>query len=212
MTDFSTLARGRRSIRKYEDKDIPNHEIEELIQIAVTAPSGCNSQCWRFVAVKDRAVIKQIETAVVDKIDEILHAKKKDLSEDYLTSRKKAATFFTKAPVVLAVFMTKYEFYDQILTSALNEQGFNNDDITKLYTQPDLLSVGAAIQNLLLAAHERGYGACWTNEAGIAGVKINEILGEPPEHKFISLIPIGVPAYTPREKKMKEIKEIFSVI
>ena len=57
MSHFAQLAATRRSIRKFEDRDIPFEDIEECIRIAVTAPSGCNSQCWKFVAVKDREVI-----------------------------------------------------------------------------------------------------------------------------------------------------------
>lgn len=212
MNNFLDLASTRRSIRKYEDGDVPVEDIEYFIKAAVNAPSGCNSQCWRFIAVKDRDRIKQIETAVIKKVENILAIKGEELSPDYLSSKRKMVSFFAKAPVSIAVFMTGVEYYDPSFLSALKAHGYDEEGIMKLYGHYDLLSIGAAIQNMLLAIHEKGYGACWMNDPAIAGEEINEILGVPPEQKFISLVPIGIPAYTPRSKKLKDFNEVFSIV
>jgi nitroreductase len=212
MNVFLDLASTRRSIRKYKDMDIPEVDIEYFINAAVSAPSGCNSQCWRFVAVKDKKIIKQIETTVIEKVENILEIKGNELSQDYLSSKRKMVSFFAKAPLIIAVFMTKADYYDPIFISALKERGFDDEGIMKLFANYDLLSVGAAIQNMLLAIHEKGYGACWMNEPAIAGKEINDILNVSLEHKFISIVPVGIPAYTPGNKKMKDISEVFSII
>jgi nitroreductase len=212
MTTFLDLARSRRSIRKYEAKEIPAVDLEYFIQAAISAPSGCNSQCWRFIAVKDRKIITQIETAVIQKTEAVLAVKRHQLTEEYLTAKRKATGFFAKAPLVIAVFLTKAKFFDPTLIAAFKEQGYDEAGIIKLYANYDLLSVGAAIQNMLLAIHEKGYGACWMNEPAVAGAEINRILGVPPEERFISLIPVGYPAYTPRAKEMKDLTEVFRVV
>ncbi|WP_010249071.1 nitroreductase family protein [Acetivibrio cellulolyticus] len=212
MNSFLDLASGRRSIRKYSEQGIPDEDIRYFISAAVNAPSGCDSQCWRFAAVRNRAVISKIKDAVIKKLEDILEEKRDDVTDSYLTSKRKMVTFFEKAPLVIAVFMTEAQYYDQILISALKGHGLNSEDIMKLFANYDLLSIGAAIQNLLLAVHEKGYGACWMNEPAIAAEDINNILGVPLENKFISLIPIGVPAYTPREKKLKSLEEVFTII
>jgi len=212
MESFLDLASTRRSIRKYKETDIPEKDIEYFINAAVNAPSGCNSQCWKFIAIKDRNIINQIETSVIKKAENILKIKGDEISQDYLSSKRKMISFFAKAPVIIAVFMTKAEFYDPVFISALKENGYDDDGIMKLYANYDLLSVGAAVQNMLLAIHEKGYGACWMNDPAIAGHEINKILGVSLEHRFVSLIPIGIPAYMPRNKKMKDIKEVFSII
>lgn len=212
MGSFTDLALTRRSIRKFEDKDIPWRDVEHFIKVATSAPSGCNSQCWRFVAIKDKSVMEKIKQIAIEKVDEILGVQKQDLSEEYLASRYKMVSFFSKAPVVIAVFMTKLEFYDPLFVSVLKGKGYDDGDIMQLLAYPNLLSIGAAVQNLLLAVHEKGYGACWMNEPAIAGKEINKILNIPETHQFISLVPIGFPAYTPREKRMKDFSEVFSVI
>lgn len=206
------LASTRRSIRKYQNDDIPKEDIEYFINAAINAPSGCNSQCWKFVAIKDRNIIQQIEAIVIRKAESLLSIKENEIPENYLASKRKMLGFFAKAPVVIAVFMTKADFYDPIFISALKERGFDDEGIMKLFANYDLLSVGAAVQNMLLAIHEKGYGACWMNEPAIAGNEINEVLNVSLEHRFVSIIPIGVPAYTPHNKKMKDIDEVFSII
>ncbi|MFZ5987584.1 MAG: nitroreductase family protein [Bacillota bacterium] len=212
MHNFLNLALSRRSIRKFQDKDVPREDIKYFINAAVSAPSGCNSQCWKFVAIKNREVIGRIEAAVLNKVEEILDAKREELSENYLVSKRKMVSFFSKAPLVIAVFMTNTKFYDETFISVLKEQGYDDKDIMDLFANYDLLSIGASIENLLLAVQERGYGACWMNEPAIAGKEINEILSIPLEHRFISIIPVGVPAYTPKDKEMKDLDEVFTMI
>jgi nitroreductase len=210
MAEFSTLALTRRSIRKFQERDIPLSEIEDFIKIAVSAPSGCNSQCWKFIAIKDKTILEQIAEAAMQKITEIIAVLQPAPPAEYLVSKRKAVSLFTKAPVVVAVFLTDYQYYDPVLESAFKAQGFNNQAMMKFFACPDILSIGAAVQNLLLAIHEKGYGACWMNEPAIAGTEINKILKIPLEYQFMSIIPVGFPAYTPREKKLKEFREIYA--
>ncbi len=212
MTNFSYLAHGRRSIRKYTDQDVSTDIIRDIIKTASSAPSGCDSQCWYFAAVKDKSVIHKMSNAVEEKAFELLNAGKIELPENYLLSKKKMLTFFNKAPVVIAVFMTKAEFYDGYMISALKEQGYTDRKIMELFADYDLLSIGAAVQNLLLAAHEKGLGACWMNEPAIAAKEISDILSVPKDYKFISLIPVGYPAYSPHEKKLKDLDKILKII
>ncbi len=49
--------RTRRSIRKFEDRDIPKEMIREILDAAMMAPSAGNSQPWQFVVVNDRETL-----------------------------------------------------------------------------------------------------------------------------------------------------------
>jgi nitroreductase len=46
----------RRSIRRYSDEPVPREIIVELLEAARRAPSGNNSQPWRFIVVEDAAL------------------------------------------------------------------------------------------------------------------------------------------------------------
>ena len=69
MTDGSNTMsvmraiRERRSVRKYQDKNIPEEIMAELLEAARLAPSAKNSQFWRFIAVKDIEQRKKLAKA-----------------------------------------------------------------------------------------------------------------------------------------------------
>jgi len=50
----------RRSIRKYQDKPVPDELIQRILAAAMSAPSANNTQPWHFVVITDREVLAQI--------------------------------------------------------------------------------------------------------------------------------------------------------
>jgi len=46
----------RRSVRRYQKKEIPRETLDVLMKAAMAAPSGNNVQPWEFVIVQDPAV------------------------------------------------------------------------------------------------------------------------------------------------------------
>ena len=66
----------------------------------------------------------------------------------------------------------------------------------------------AAIQNILLAAHELGLGTCWISVRGTDWAETAaKVLGIPDEEWLISVVSIGYPAEAP-EKPRKGLDEI----
>lgn len=66
----------------------------------------------------------------------------------------------------------------------------------------------AAIQNMLLAAHALGLGACWISIHGTdCEEKVRQLLQIPDEELLLSVVSIGHPAESP-EKGRKELDEI----
>ena len=49
--DFDEVVQGRRSIRGFADKPVPQGVIREVIELAMRAPSSFNNQCWNFHVV-----------------------------------------------------------------------------------------------------------------------------------------------------------------
>lgn len=52
--------RGRKSIRKYENRPIPNDVMDELLDTMRLAPSANNMQRWSIVVVTDADLRKQL--------------------------------------------------------------------------------------------------------------------------------------------------------
>jgi len=51
---------ARRSIRKYENKIVPDDMIEQILRAGMAAPSAGNAQPWHFVVIDDRRILNEI--------------------------------------------------------------------------------------------------------------------------------------------------------
>ena len=49
--DYASLVHERRSIRGYKPDPVPKELINEIIDLAKTAPSSMNTQPWHFHAI-----------------------------------------------------------------------------------------------------------------------------------------------------------------
>jgi len=52
------LIKKRRSIRKFKDTPIAESDLQELIEAGIYAPSGSNTQCYRFIVIENREDIE----------------------------------------------------------------------------------------------------------------------------------------------------------
>ncbi len=57
---FDDIVRSRRSVREYQRRPVKEEDIIALCEAARWAPSACNAQTWRFIAVTDRKRIDQL--------------------------------------------------------------------------------------------------------------------------------------------------------
>jgi nitroreductase len=53
---------NRRSIRAYQDRDLPREMIEQIIEAGQWAPSSSNSQSWRFIVVQRKTQLRLIKS------------------------------------------------------------------------------------------------------------------------------------------------------
>ncbi len=60
---FISLIQKRRSIRKFETKEVEAEKIDRLIEAALRAPSSMGSKPWEFIIVSDREVLAKLSMA-----------------------------------------------------------------------------------------------------------------------------------------------------
>ena len=53
VMDVMQAIKGRRSVRRYKPDPVSDEAVEAVLEAARWAPSWTNSQCWRFVVVRD---------------------------------------------------------------------------------------------------------------------------------------------------------------
>ncbi|MFW6352518.1 MAG: nitroreductase family protein, partial [Bacteroidota bacterium] len=116
------------------------------------------------------------------------------------------STFFSEAPLVIAVIM---EDYESILEKGV---GLSHDDINKARNYPDIQSAGACIENMLLGAVDMGYGGCWLSAPMVASEEISEMLKIEKPYRVIAFVAIGKPAGDPRPREKKEVSDLLGFI
>lgn len=57
---------GRRSVRKFIEKEIPKGDLEQIVTAGIHAPSGMNKQLWHFSVVQDKKLIRKTAKAIGD--------------------------------------------------------------------------------------------------------------------------------------------------
>lgn len=60
MGNFSDLIVKRRSMRKFTDEPVGQDDVVELLKAALMAPSSKRSNCWQFVVVDDKDMLKEL--------------------------------------------------------------------------------------------------------------------------------------------------------
>ncbi len=64
MNDLMRLIKERRSIRNYEDKEVPEDLVRAVLEAVQWSPSWANTQCWEIVVVRDRSVKEKLQQTV----------------------------------------------------------------------------------------------------------------------------------------------------
>ncbi len=66
--DYKQLFEARESCRKYQEKPIEKEKLMRVIEAAVTAPSACNSQPWKFTVVTKAELLPIMAQSAQSKI------------------------------------------------------------------------------------------------------------------------------------------------
>jgi nitroreductase len=192
MTDFSENAvlgaiKRRRSIRAYKSDKIPREVLKAVIESGNDAPSGMNSQPWRFVVVEDKALHKRLLEAAVPNARKLLEPLKETNPERY------------------HLIMKRYDDLDDPIYYSAPAIIF----VLGIGTYADL-SCPLACQNMLLAAYSLGLGSCWVQFGSLItdSKEITEALGIREGEKIFGPIVVGYPREAP-EAPQKRLPEII---
>ena len=198
----------RASIRNFTDEPISLKDLKEMVRRAGLAPSINNSQPWKFYAITNQNILQAMAKAVQMKIDELfpdVSGKDANIKETINIF----STIFVKAPAIIAVAASSYE---ALSDKMLSNSNLTHDDLNVLRVYPDIQSVGASVQNLLLTAVDLGYGACWLSGMLVARDELQEILKIEAPYKLITFVAVGKTEKKPIPKQKKNVDEIFELI
>jgi nitroreductase len=208
--EFRDLVETRVSIRQFRPDPVAPGDVREMIRLAGLAPSPNNTQPWQFVAVSRPSLLRDMATAVHQKVRSMLPEPAGDDASRVRQRVEWFSTFFGDAPLVVAVVLLPYE---SVAQGALEGSTLTGAQVNAMRGQPDIQSLGAAVEHLLLAAADLGYGACWMSGPLVAREALERLLGIGPPGRLAAMVAIGRPAapHAPGHDR-KSIDEILRVI
>lgn len=177
MGDLLTGIMAQRACRRFDPNgQVPDEDIEQMLTAAVHAPSAENTQPWTFVVVRDmhnRKLLAEWWT-------ETWNAGGGDFVKQSLDDKALVADLeygfvkggFAAAPVVVVVCA-------------------DAERVAEIYAPS---SIYPAVQNLLLAANDLGYGSCLTTGLTTFGIdRVRELLGLPANLNPMAAVYVGQP-------------------
>ncbi|MGD8561202.1 MAG: nitroreductase family protein [Desulfarculaceae bacterium] len=64
MAELFEVLKNRRSIRKYQDKTVPEEALAQVLEAVRWSPSWANTQCWEVVQVKDASLRERLQATL----------------------------------------------------------------------------------------------------------------------------------------------------
>lgn len=140
---------ARRSIRKFKNTPVPRHIIEEIIKAGAIAPSSKNRQPWHFVVTTGKAK-KEALAAMEQGLRREAQQPLLPESAQYIAGAWNTLAIMRQAPVIIFVV-------NPLGLDLLTPQNAEN----RVFEICNAQSIGAAVENMSLAAVESGLGSLW---------------------------------------------------
>ena len=175
ITDAMQLFRHQRAVRAWSDRLVTDEDLRTVLQTATHAPSGSNTQPWRFLIIRDpqvkRAVSAQYEAAQATR------------ANAGMAARSAEHGVMAQAPVLIIPCVR--------IPTRTARAGFQTG-----------ASIYPACQNLMLAARALGLGTVLTTTHRIRTEQVHALLGIPPGWDSAAIIPLGWPdrSYGPNHR------------
>ena len=179
---------SQRQITRFKPNPVPREAIEKIIEAAIKAPSGGNTQPWHFVAITDPGLISRIGEIY----KELWPGARRSQAEPGETTVYRAARYLANhMPEVPAMILICADHSANYTPGQPIERGRHAS------------SIWLAVQNLFLAARALGLGTRLTTTHIRREQEIKDMLVIPDYVETVALTPIGYPRgrFGPTDRK-----------
>ena len=178
--DMFEVIHTMRAMRRLKPDPVPDDLIRQILLAGQAAPSGGNTQRWRFLVLKDPARKKAVQVYYKRAFDETVGPRYDNSppppgqSEERYRRTKAANQYLTdhyhEAPVWIV--------------ACLESANANRSSGSSIYP---------AVQNMLLAARALGLGSTLTTRHITHEKEVDAAMGIPAGYHSYAILPIGYP-------------------
>jgi nitroreductase len=189
IMEFQELLKNRRSIRDFQEKEVPMDTVTDIIRESCLAPSSGNGQPWQFIIVSRKDMMKRLS-------DESKRSLLSDIAQNPDSPAKK---------------------YEEILRNEEFNVFYNAPCLVYVIGPRDhrLLDCDCSlfVCYFMLAAAARGLGTCWIGlGTNVRNTEIRREIGIPEDCRIVAPIIIGYPKSIPEpsERNKPRILKVVS--
>lgn len=195
--DTMASIQARRSIRKFKAESVPAHLIEQVLRAGIDAPSAKNRQPWRFVVVTEAGEKAGMLQAMREGLEWMEHnAVQTEQDRRFLKGAWNTFHIMEQAPVT--VFILNAE--GKTPFEGLEPFGERFAELANVQ------SIGAAIQNMCLAATDLGLGSLWICDVFEAYHTLTAWLGT--TSQLAAALSLGYAAEEPAARPRRPLEEV----
>ena len=185
----------RRSIRKYKNIPLEEEKINDILRAALLAPSAKNRQPWKFIVYQGEEKDK-----LVDVMRNGINSEKTthELMPEWafaIPDAENTVRIMKEAPCLIAVLNTNQH---TPFASIENEK--------RIVEICDSLSIGAAIENMILTATGYGLGTLWIANTCFAYNELMDFIGT--ASQLTGIVAVGFAYEAPAKRPRKPLEEI----
>ena len=182
---------GRRTIREFTEEPVDGEAVRRAIAAAITAPAPHHSQPWRFAVVESPGAKTRL-------LDDMLAAWIADLEADGFTPdqiarRTRRGEPLRRAPLVIVPCL---------VTDAAHRYPDERRNASE--RAMFLVSMGAGVENLLVALSVEGLGSCWISSTLFCADVARKALDLPEDWQPMGAVGVGHPAAEPPDRPPRD--------
>lgn len=189
---------GRHGVLRFRPDPVEPAKIEAVLAAAVAAPSPVNLQPWAFVVVTEPALTRQIARYLVEVQEGRVFTELLELPASYTARLIGLYEGFDLTPCFVFVCLEP-------------KAAFARPEHAAVLRQWCLVSLGAAMQNLMVAATALGLGTRWFGGFALdnGGAALKDLLGIPASVEIIAATPLGYHDEPPKPRPAQDRADVY---
>jgi nitroreductase len=212
VTELADVMRTSFACREFTDDPVPDQDVTAILDLARFAPSGGNRQGWKVVVVREQATKSRLVDLCLPGLRLYMAQRRvgenpwntiEPTSVDPATvdGSDRTVEWFKvleQAPVLLIVGV------DLRLVASTDKELDRIGVVSGASVYP-------FVQNILLAARDRGYAGSLTTFLAAAEQEVQQLLGFPPEVAVVAMVPLGRPRTVLTKLTRKPVPEFATL-